>query len=103
MFSVTLICMGKLKEKFYTAAASEYEKRLQGYCQFKLLELLEVRLPENPSPAEIAAGLEVGPGLVHDGHDVGPLHGHRRRLRRLRPGQNLLHPLRGAVRRLLHL
>ena len=57
MFSVTLICMGKLKEKFYTAAASEYEKRLQGYCQFKLLELPEVRLPENPSPAEIAAGL----------------------------------------------
>ena len=58
MFSVTLICMGKLKEKFYTAAAAEYEKRLQGYCQFKLLELLEVRLPENPSPAEIAAGLD---------------------------------------------
>ena len=58
MFSVTLICMGKLKEKFYTAAASEYEKRLQGYCQFKLLELPEVRLPENPSPAEIAAGLD---------------------------------------------
>ncbi len=58
MFSVTLICMGKLKEKFYTAAASEYEKRLQGYCQFKLLELPEVRLPESPSPAEIAAGLD---------------------------------------------
>ena len=58
MFSVTLICMGKLKEKFYTATASEYEKRLQGYCQFKLLELPEVRLPENPSPAEIAAGLD---------------------------------------------
>lgn len=58
MFSVTLICMGKLKEKFYTAAAAEYEKRLQGYCQFKLLELPEARLPENPSPAEIAAGLD---------------------------------------------
>ena len=58
MFSVTLISMGKLKEKFYTADASEYEKRLQGYCQFKLLELPEVRLPENPSPAEIAAGLD---------------------------------------------
>lgn len=58
MFSVTLICMGKLKEKFYLSAAAEYEKRLQGYCQFKLLELPEVRLPENPSPAEISAGLE---------------------------------------------
>ena len=58
MFDITLICMGKLKEKFYTAAAAEYEKRLKGYCQFKLLELPEVRLPEDPSPAEIATGLE---------------------------------------------
>jgi 23S rRNA (pseudouridine1915-N3)-methyltransferase len=58
MFDITLICMGKLKEKFYISAAAEYEKRLKGYCQFKLLELPEVRLPEDPSPAEIATGLE---------------------------------------------
>lgn len=58
MFTITLIAMGKLKEKFYLSAAAEYEKRLKGYCQFRLLELPEVRLPENPSPAEIAAGLE---------------------------------------------
>ena len=54
MFSITLITIGKLKEKFYLAAASEYEKRLKGYCQFQLIELPEVRLPEDPSPAEIA-------------------------------------------------
>ncbi len=58
MFSVTLIAMGKLKEKFYLSAAAEYEKRLKGYCDFHLLELPEVRLPDNPSPAEIEAGLE---------------------------------------------
>ena len=58
MFDITLICMCKLKEKFYISAAAEYEKRLKGYCQFKLLELPEVRLPEDPSPAEIATGLE---------------------------------------------
>ena len=58
MFEITLIAMGKLKEKFYLSAAAEYEKRMKGYCQFKLLELPEVRLPDNPSPAEIAAGLE---------------------------------------------
>ena len=58
MFDITLICMGKLKEKFYLSAAAEYEKRLKGYCSFRILELPEVRLPENPSPAEIAAGLE---------------------------------------------
>ena len=58
MFEVTLIAMGKLKEKFYLSAAAEYEKRLKGYCQFKLMELPESRLPDNPSPAEITAGLE---------------------------------------------
>ena len=58
MFAITLIAMGKLKEKFYLSAAAEYEKRLRGYCQFQILELPEIRLPENPSPAEISAGLE---------------------------------------------
>lgn len=58
MFDITLITMGKLKEKFYISAAEEYRKRLGGYCRFTLLELPECRLPENPSPAEITAGLE---------------------------------------------
>ena len=58
MFDITLITMGKLKEKFYLTAADEYTKRLKGYCNFTLLELPEYRLPEDPSPAEIAAGLE---------------------------------------------
>ena len=58
MFDITLIVMGKLKEKFYLSAAAEYEKRLKGYCSFKLIELPEHRLPENPSPAEIQAGLD---------------------------------------------
>lgn len=58
MFDITLITMGKLKEKFYISASEEYKKRLGGYCRFQLLELAEVRLPENPSPVEITAGLE---------------------------------------------
>ena len=58
MFDITLITMGKLKEKFYLSAAEEYVKRLKGYCNFHLMELPEYRLPENPSPAEIATGLE---------------------------------------------
>jgi len=57
MFSITLICMGKCKEKFYIAAAEEYAKRMKGYCEFKLLELPEYRLPENPSQSEIQQGL----------------------------------------------
>lgn len=58
MFNITLITMGKLKEKFYLTAADEYLKRMKGYCQFQLIELSEVRLPDNPSPAEISAALE---------------------------------------------
>ena len=58
MFDMTLITMGKLKEKFYLSAAEEYAKRLKGYCSFQLIELPEYRLPEDPSPAEIAAGLD---------------------------------------------
>lgn len=58
MFNITLITVGKLKEKFYLSAAAEYEKRLKGYCHFQLLELPEVRLSDDPSPAEITAALE---------------------------------------------
>lgn len=58
MYDITLITVGKLKEKFYLSAAAEYEKRLGGYCRFKMIELPETRLPENPSDAEISAGLE---------------------------------------------
>jgi len=64
MFDITLIVMGKLKEKFYLSAAAEYEKRLKGYCNFKLIELPEHRLPENPSPAEIQAGLDKEAELI---------------------------------------
>ena len=64
MFDITLITMGKLKEKFYISAAEEYAKRLGAYCRFTLLELPEQRLPENPSPAEISAGLEKEAELI---------------------------------------
>lgn len=64
MFQITLITVGKLKEKFYLSAAAEYEKRLKGYCQFQIIELPESKLPDNPSPAQIAAGLEKEADLI---------------------------------------
>ena len=57
MVAVALLAVGKLKEKFYTSAAAEYEKRLKGLCKFQILELPEVRLSEKPAPAEITAAL----------------------------------------------
>lgn len=57
MLSVRLICVGKLKEKFYREACAEYEKRLKGYCKLELVELPEQRLPDRPSQAQITAAL----------------------------------------------
>lgn len=64
MFDITLLTVGKLKEKFYLSAAAEYEKRLKAYCRFSMIELPETRLPDDPSPAEIAAGLEKEAELI---------------------------------------
>ena len=58
MLNVKLICVGKMRERFYIDAFAEYQKRLQSLCRLKLTELAEQRLPENPSPAEITAALE---------------------------------------------
>lgn len=58
MFEITLITVGKLKEKFYLSAAEEYGKRLGSYCQFRHIELPEVRLSDSPSQAEIQNALD---------------------------------------------
>ena len=57
MQKVTVLCVGKLKEKFYAEAAAEYEKRLSRFCRLEVLELPEERLPADPSPAQIDAAL----------------------------------------------
>jgi len=41
LLNITLICVGKLKEKFYKEACEEYAKRLSGLCRFELIELKE--------------------------------------------------------------
>ena len=64
MFDITLITVGKLKEKFYISAAEEYEKRLHAYCNFRLVELPEYRLSDNPSDAEIQVGLQKEAELI---------------------------------------
>ena len=57
MQKVTILCTGKLKEKFYLDAAAEYAKRLSRFCKLEICELPEERLPDNPSPAQIQAAL----------------------------------------------
>ena len=58
MINVKLLCVGKLKEKFYADACAEYAKRLGRYCRLDITELPESRLPQAPTPGEIAAALE---------------------------------------------
>lgn len=53
MLSVHLICVGKLKERFYKDACAEYMKRLSPYCKLTLTELPEEKLPQNPSQGQI--------------------------------------------------
>ena len=57
MQRITLLCVGKLKERFYSEAAAEYAKRLSRFCRLEIVELPEERLPEDPSPAQIDAAL----------------------------------------------
>ena len=58
MLSIHLICVGKLKERFYQEACAEYIKRLSASCRLTLVELPEEKLPQNPSQGQIDAALE---------------------------------------------
>lgn len=58
MVSIQVICVGKMKEKFYLEGAAEYAKRLGAYCKLSIVELPEERLPQNPSQGQIEGALE---------------------------------------------
>ena len=58
MLNIRLICVGKLKERFYAEAVAEYAKRLGAFCRLEVIELAEERLGENPSAAELEAALK---------------------------------------------
>lgn len=58
MLTVKLICVGRMKEKFYIDAFGEYQKRLGAFCRFETEEVPEQRLSQAPSGKEIAAALE---------------------------------------------
>lgn len=49
---ITLICVGKLKEKFYKEAVAEYAKRLSRYCKLEILEVADETAPEGVSLAQ---------------------------------------------------
>ena len=50
--NITIICIGKLKERYWTEAVEEYSKRLGKYCTLLINELKEERIRDNPSKTE---------------------------------------------------
>ena len=49
---ISVICVGKLKEKYWTMAIDEYSKRLSKYVKLDIIELPDEKAPESMSPAQ---------------------------------------------------
>ena len=50
--NITIVCVGKIKEKFYTQAIDEYSKRLSRYCRLNIVELKDEKTPDGSSDTE---------------------------------------------------
>ena len=48
---ITICCVGKIKEKYFTDAVAEYAKRLSGYCTFEVQEVADEMTPDHASDA----------------------------------------------------
>ena len=46
---ITILCVGKIKEKFYRDAIAEYEKRLSRYCKLEIIEVSDEKTPDGAS------------------------------------------------------
>ena len=57
MISVTVIALGRLKEKYMREFSEEYQKRLSAYCKLNIVELTPKFLSDNPSENEIKNAL----------------------------------------------
>ena len=49
---ITIIAVGKIKEKFYRDAIDEYAKRLSKYCKFEIIEVADEKTPDKCSETE---------------------------------------------------
>jgi 23S rRNA (pseudouridine1915-N3)-methyltransferase len=49
---ITIICVGKIKEKYFTMAIEEYVKRLSRYCKLEIIEVSDEKTPDQASEAE---------------------------------------------------
>lgn len=50
--NINIICAGKIKEKYFTAAIAEYSKRMSRFAKFNIIELADEKIPDNASEKE---------------------------------------------------
>lgn len=67
MQNIDLICIGKLNASYFAAGVAEYQKRLGGFCNFRIVELPEATIADkNASEKQIAKALEKeGEAILH--------------------------------------
>lgn len=46
---IAIVCVGKIKEKFYRDAIDEYAKRLSKYCKLEIIEVADEKTPDKAS------------------------------------------------------
>lgn len=49
---ITVLCVGKIKEKYFTLGIEEYAKRLSRYCKLEVIEVADEKTPDNASANE---------------------------------------------------
>ena len=49
---ITIVCAGKIKEKYLSAGIAEFMKRLRPFAQVEIKEIHEEKMPDEPSAAE---------------------------------------------------
>ena len=59
MQNIDLICIGKMNASYFAAGVAEYQKRLGGFCNFRIIELPEASIADkNASDRQIAKALQ---------------------------------------------
>ena len=74
MLRITIVAVGKIKERYLTDGIAEYSKRLTPFCRLEIVEVAEEKMADNPSAADKARA------LAREGE---------RLLRAVRPGSHL--------------
>ena len=51
--NINVICVGKIKEKYFSDAISEYSKRLSRFVKLNIIEVADEKIPDNASEKEM--------------------------------------------------